>query len=85
MKPFVRRAYERRTNLNRQLCAAVDWWRSFLASYTPRNIPVSIMHERPVISYSDGEGTGGVGFAVWVPNQRPVAAFLKVPVSLRML
>ena len=37
------------------------------------------------MSYSDGEGSGGVGVGLWLPNVRPRAAFLEVPWLLRRL
>ena len=86
MKPIKRRQYEHRSNLNHQLRASLEWWLKFLRTYTPRSIPVNLSSLKVVISYSDGEGTGGVGVALWYSDtRRPKAAFMVVPWLLRRL
>ena len=86
MKPIKRRQYEHRSNLNNQLRASLEWWVKFLRTYTPRSIPVNLSSLKVVISYSDGEGTGGVGVALWYSDtRRPKAAFMVVPWLLRRL
>ena len=38
------------------------------------------------VSYSDGEGSGGFGAALWHPAlPKPLATFLKVPMQIRAL
>ena len=86
LKPIKRRQYEHRVNLNHQLRASLEWWLKFLRSYTPRSIPVNLSRLKVVVSYSDGEGTGGVGVALWYSDtSRPKAAFMMVPWLLRKL
>ena len=86
MRAIKRRQYEKRSNLNPQLRASLRWWSRFLQSHTPRSIPVSLRDRQIVVSYSDGEGSGGVGVAVWLPDgSRPRAAFMKIPWLLRRL
>ena len=86
MRPIKRRQYELRSNLNTQLEAALLWWQKFLRKHVPRAIPVSLRHLKVVVSYSDGEGTGGVGVAVWHPDlPKPRAAYMIVPWLLRRL
>ena len=86
LRSIRRRQYENRTNLNAQLLAALKWWKRFLRCHKPRYIPVSLKDRNVVISYSDGEGSGGVGVAVWHPDlARPRAAFMRVPWMLRRL
>ena len=86
LKPIKRRQYELRRNMNPQLLASLCWFRKFLWSHTPRAVPVCLGSQKVVVSYSDGEGSGGVGVAVWHPElPRPVAAFINVPYLLRTL
>jgi hypothetical protein len=85
LRPIKRRQYEKRSNMNPQLENSLRWWLKFLKSYTPRSIPVCLKDKKVVVSYSDGEGSGGVGCAVWVPGKRPKAAFMKMPWMLRRL
>ena len=74
--------------MNSQISAANDFWLKFLASYTPRAIPVFMDKLDVVVSYSDGEGAdAGLGVAVWssrCPNG-PLAAFCKIPEPIRRL
>ena len=85
LRPIKRRQYERRANMNPQLESSLKWWLKFLKSHTPRSIPVCLKDKKVVISYSDGEGSGGVGCAIWHPGERPKAAFMNVPWMLRRL
>lgn len=66
--------------MNRQLRSCLEWWLKLLHTHVPRAIPFSLMGLPVVVSYSDGEGSGGFGAALWHPAlPRPRAAFLKVP------
>ena len=57
-----------------------------MSSHVPRPVPVALASQRVVVSYSDGEGSGGVDVAVWHPELAcPRAAFFKVPRVLRRL
>jgi hypothetical protein len=86
LRPLSRRQHERRNNLNRQLEACLKWWRKLLTSYVPRAIPTSLEGLPVAVSYSDGEGSGGFGAALWHPSLRqPRAAFLEVPRQIRAL
>jgi hypothetical protein len=86
MRPIKRRQYEARSNMNPQLEACLVWWCKFLRQHKPRAIPVSLKELITVVTYSDGEGTGGVGVAIWHPALRkPKAAFMRVPWLLRRL
>ena len=60
MRPIKRRQRELRSNMNRQLEACLQWWRRFLMKHVSRSVPVSLVDKKVVVSYSDGEGSGGV-------------------------
>lgn len=85
---FKRRCYERRSNWNRALERTTAWWISSLANYVKREVPLFPMVEKPVVSYSDGEGcsSGGFGTALWDPQlEAPVAGFMEIPEPVRRL
>ena len=88
LRPYIRRCGESRAGLNSQISAANDFWLKFLVAYTPRAIPVFMDKLDVVVSYSDGEGAdAGLGIGVWssrCPNG-PLAAFCKIPESIRRL
>ena len=57
-----------------------------MQTHVPRSVPVCLSGKPVVVSYSDGEDTGGVGVAVWHPRLVfPLAAYLQVPSCLRDL
>ena len=88
LRPFIRRSMDNHTVLNNQLLHAIAWWKEFLRTYTPRNIPIALSSIDICISYSDGEGElAGVGIAVWSPRNRyvPVAAYMQIPSEVREL
>ena len=86
LRPIKRRQGERRSNLNRQLEASLNWWLKWLRRHVPRSIYVDLASWPVVVSYSDGEGSGDGGVAVWHPAlPKPRAAFLQVPWMLRRL
>ena len=39
LRPFIRRAGEDRSGLNRQLLAAIEFWAAFFQKYVPREVP----------------------------------------------
>ena len=72
--------------MNKQLEAALHWWLKFLRQHVPRSIPVSLRDRQVIVTYSDGEGSGGDGVAAWHPRlQAPVAVFFMVPWPIRRL
>ena len=70
-----RRQYEMRSDWNIQIHTTVCWWIKFLGQYIPRQILLGIPSAPPVVTYSDGEGSGGIGICIFVRGQRPRAAY----------
>ena len=66
LRPFMRRQHEaHRRGLNPQLRSAIEWWLALIASSAfPREVPISPGQLPCIVSYSDGEGSGGVGVAI---------------------
>jgi hypothetical protein len=86
LKAFRRRCYERRSNLNPQLLASVDWWIRSLGIAPSRPIPWSLDSRHTVVTYSDGEGSGGIGVAIWSSKlSSPEAGRMMVPADVRKL
>ena len=56
-----------------------------MASGKPRAVPVHLCQLPIAVSYSDGEGTGGVGVALWAPCGRVLAGRMVVPDTIREL
>ena len=85
LRPFSRRQHERRSGWNPQLEAACRFWIKNISCGKPREVPVHL-HNIPVaVSYSDGEGTGCVGVALWAPCGKTVAGRMVVPDAIRDL
>ena len=89
VKPFSRRQYEPevRVSLNPQLRWAIDFWLRYLAAGIPREIPTMPQLYDTVITYSDGEGSGGVGVAFFYPARlsRPQVGYMLIPKPIRYL
>ena len=87
IRPFINRAYSRKSYLTPHIRSCLRWWLRFLRIYRPRPVPSSLLAMPTIISYSDGEGgSAGVGVAAWVPwLSTPVAAFCMVPDEVRSL
>ena len=85
LRPFSRRQHERRSGWNPQLEAACRFWIKNISCGKPREVPVHL-HNIPVaVSYSDGEGTRGVGVALWAPCGKTLAGRMVVPDTIRDL
>ena len=61
------------------------FWIRNVQSGKPREIPVNLGRLPVAVSYSDGEGSGGVGIALWAPCGRVVAGKMIVPDAVRAL
>ena len=86
LRSFRRRSYEARANFNPQIRAALGWWCSQLRRAPPRPIPWMVQSRRVVVTYSDGEGSGHVGVAIWSKVlSRPQAGRIKVPDVVRQI
>ena len=85
LRAFSRRQHERRSGWNPQLNAACMFWIRNVQSGKPREIPVNLGRLPVAVSYSDGEGSGGVGIALWAPCGRVVAGKMIVPDAVRAL
>ncbi len=83
LRPLLRRAYDHHTALNNQLKSCLRWWLRFLTTMPPRRVPTSIVPRRTVVTYSDGEGSGGVGVGLFRSGHTPLAAFTAVPACIR--
>ncbi len=86
LRPFYRRQHDKVgvTALNNQLLQAITFWQFYLKRGPPREIPVNVSQLQTVVSYSDGEGSGGVGIAIFPPPPfAPRAGYIRVPESLR--
>ena len=86
LRPFYRRQHDvvGLTVLNNQLLQAITFWQLYLKRGPPREIPVNVSQMQTVILYSDGEGSGGVGIAIFPPPPyAPRAGYIRVPDSLR--
>ena len=70
LRAFGRRQHECRSNWNPQLDYATKFWIANVENGRPREIPLDLDTVPVVVSYSDGEGSGGVGAAVWFPDGR---------------
>ncbi len=80
-----RRQYERRDDWNIQIHTTVSWWIKFLGQYVPRQILLAVPSSPPVVTYSDGEGSGGIGVCIFVRGQRPRAAYCRAHREVRRL
>ena len=85
LRAFGRRQHEQRSNWNPQLDFAVRFWNPNVESARPREIPMNLDQIPTVVSYSDGEGSGGVGAAVWLPDGRCLGGCIMVPEVIRAL
>ena len=86
LRAFKRRQHEKsRLGWNRQLEAACAFWVPRLAIARPREIPVRPSDIPLVVSYSDGEGTGGVGCAIWAPGGVIEGGYMRTPHCVRAL
>ena len=67
----------------------MNWWLQALHDRDPRPVPINeVLRRRPVITYSDGEGSdAGVGVVLFTPDNEPQAnlVYLQVPDGLRQL
>ncbi len=84
LRPLLRRAYDHYTALNPQLMACIRWWLRFLATMAPRRVPTSLVYRETIVTYSDGEGSGGVGIGLFRPGCTPLAAYTSVPECIRL-
>ena len=64
-----------RSDWNIRIHTTVCWWIKFLGQYIPRQILLGIPSAPPVVTYSDGEGSGGIGICIFVRGRRPRAAY----------
>ena len=63
---------------------ALKFWLAYLQNGIPREVPDLRHLEKTIISYSDGEGSGGIGVAIFGAHlPRPKAGFMKTPEVLR--
>ena len=85
LRAFSRRQHERRSNWNPQLDFAVKFWMENVKTGRPREIPLDLNTVPVAVSYSDGEGSGGVGAAVWLPDGRCLGGYIMVPECIREL
>ena len=86
LRAFSRRQHESgRRGLNPQLTMALKFWISNMSSLRPREIPVSLHSLPKLLSYSDGEGKGGVGVALWLPSGKTIAGYLALPEEVRQV
>ena len=83
LRAFSRRQHERRCGWNPQLDAACKFGIRNAQSGKPREILVNLGRLTVAVSYSDGEGSGGV--ALWAPCGRVVAGKMIVPDAVRAL
>ena len=51
----------------------------------PREVPEVIPTRLPVVTYSDGEGTGGIGISIYRRGEEPRAAYMVVHREIRRL
>ena len=65
--PIKSRQYDHHNNkLTNQLRAALLWWADALRNRVPRPVPLErVRRSNLVITYSDGEGSGGVGIVIF--------------------
>ncbi len=89
LRGFTRRQYEigHRGTLNPQIRSALDFWKRFIINGIPREVPSLRSVHATIITYSDGEGLGGIGVAIFdAPGlERPQAGHLRLPEPLRDL
>ncbi len=85
LAPFRRRQHEARCSWNWQMECACRWWLLFLKDYLPREVPAVIPTRLPVVTYSDGEGTGGIGISIYRRGEAPRAAYMVVHREIRRL
>ena len=85
LRAFSRRQHERRAGWNPQLDASCKFWIRNVQSGRPREIPVNLDRLPVAVSYSDGEGSGGVGVALWAPCGSIVAGRMVVPDAVRAI
>ena len=55
-------------NLLPSVCASLQWFRKVLNNNQSRQVPFDLKDWPLVVSVSDGEGSGGVAVAVWMPR-----------------
>ena len=86
LRAFRRRSYEHRANMNPQILASLDWWVGQLKLAPPRPIPWLVHNRRLVVTYSDGEGSGHVGVAIWSSEvSRSQGGRIRVPDVVRKI
>ena len=86
LRALRRRSYETRTNMNPQILATLNWWIRRLRAAPPRPIPFMVHNRKTVVTYSDGEGSGHVGVAIWSNAlSRPQAGRIRVPDLVRTM
>ena len=82
--PIKSRQYDHHNKkLTRQLRAALLWWKDALRNRVPRPVPLErVRRSNPVITYSDGEGSGGVGLVIFgdfPDGHQPRPVYLEIP------
>ena len=85
--PIKSRQYDHHNKkLTTQLRVALLWWKDALRNRVPRPVPLErVRRSHPVITYSDGEGYGGVGvviFGDFPEGRRPKPVYLEIPTEL---
>ena len=85
--PIKSRQYDHHNKkLTNQLRAALLWWADALRNRVPRPVPLErVRRSNPVITYSDGEGSGGVGVVIFGDFDQPRPVYLEIPIELRDL